>query len=618
MAAARMRPVKLWSPQLEWEQRPDGSWLIWRADPLGPYPRRVTDRLIDWAGRTPNRPWLQERGADGAWTGVTYAEALDRARRLGQAILGRGLSADRPLLILSGNSVDHGLLAIAAQHVGVPSAAVSTAYSLVSGDHGKLRDIVGQITPGMVFADDGARYAKAIAATIDPSVPVVVRRNPIPGRACLLLDDLLKTEPTEAVDRAHEAVTPDTVAKFLFTSGTTGSPKAVIQTHGMLCANQEMVADCYAFMREEPPVLLDWAPWNHVAAGSKTFNLVLFNGGTYYIDHGKPTPDGIKETIRNLREVSPTWYFNVPVGYEMLAHAMEGDEALRESFFRDLKLMMYAGAGMAQHTWDQLNALSEGTLGTRVLLATGLGSTETAPFALKSSELLDSAGNVGIPAQGVVLKLTPVGDRLEARMKGPHITPGYWRNPKLTAEAFDEEGFYCLGDALRFAVPGDPRRGFFFDGRIAENFKLRTGTWVGVGALRATLVNDLGGLARDAVIAGEDREELGALLLPSWPDLRALLPDGGALDEDALLAHPTVREAIRQRLRGHARAATGSATRVMRVMLLDRPLSIDRGEVTDKGSVNQRAVLRNHPDLIEALYGDDPRVIRLAIGELAA
>lgn len=618
MAAARMRPVKLWSPQLEWEQRPDGSWLIWRADPLGPYPRRVTDRLIDWAGRTPNRPWLQERGADGAWTGVTYAEALDRARRLGQAILDRGLSADRPLLILSGNSVDHGLLAIAAQHVGVPSAAVSTAYSLVSGDHGKLRDIVGQITPGMVFADDGTRYAKAIAATIDPSVPVVVRRNPIPGRACLLLDDLLKTEPTEAVDRAHEAVTPDTVAKFLFTSGTTGSPKAVIQTHGMLCANQEMVADCYAFMREEPPVLLDWAPWNHVAAGSKTFNLVLFNGGTYYIDHGKPTPDGIKETIRNLREVSPTWYFNVPVGYEMLAHAMEGDEALRESFFRDLKLMMYAGAGMAQHTWDQLNALSEGTLGTRVLLATGLGSTETAPFALKSSELLDSAGNVGIPAQGVVLKLTPVGDRLEARMKGPHITPGYWRNPKLTAEAFDEEGFYCLGDALRFAVPGDPRRGFFFDGRIAENFKLRTGTWVGVGALRATLVNDLGGLARDAVIAGEDREELGALLLPSWPDLRALLPDGGALDEDALLAHPTVREAIRQRLRGHARAATGSATRVMRVMLLDRPLSIDRGEVTDKGSVNQRAVLRNHPDLIEALYGDDPRVIRLAIGELAA
>jgi feruloyl-CoA synthase len=372
-----------------------------------------------------------------------------------------------------------------------------------------------------------------------------------------------------------------------------------------------MIADCYAFVRNEPPVLVDWAPWSHTASGNKVFNLAIYNGGTYFIDEGKPNTQGMDETIRNLRDVSPSWYFNVPTGYEMLVEAMERDDGLRESFFARLKLMMYAGAGMGRHTWDRLNALAERTVGARVPLGTGLGATETGPFALHSTMDVTEPGNVGIPAQGVVLKLVPSGDKLEARLKGPAITPGYHRNPELTAAAFDEEGFYKIGDALRFAVPGDPERGFLFDGRIAENFKLATGTWVGVGPLRAKLVDGFGGLVRDAAIAGEDRFELGALLVPFYPALRALAGVEPALEDAEVLAHPAVRAHLGELLSRQAASATGSSSRVARVMLLEEPPSLDRGEVTDKGSINQRAVLRHRADLVAALYDDaDPRVIR--------
>ena len=611
MAKPGLRDVKLWSPQIEWTERDDGSMLVWRTDPLGPHPDKMNERLVHWAETDPDRTWMAERGDDGAWIRISYGACLARVRAIGQKLLDLGLSVDRPLLILSENSLDHALMALGAQHVGIASAAISSAYSLVSTDHGKLREIVARMTPGMIFVADGLRFERAIAATVDPSVPVAVSRAPIPGRGCLMLDDILATVPTDAVDRAFEAVGPDTIAKFLFTSGTTGSPKAVIQTQQMLTSNQEMVADCYAYMRDEPPVVVDWAPWNHTAAGNKVFNLTVYNGGTYYIDGGKPSPKMIGETIRNLREISPTWYFNVPAGYEMLVDAMERDDALRTNFFANLKLMMYAGAGMAQHTWDRLQQLAVDTIGHRVLLATGLGATETGPFALKCSEEQERAGNVGIPAQGVVLKLVPDQDKLEARLKGPNITPGYWRDPEHTAEAFDEEGFYKLGDALRFAVPGHPERGFFFDGRLAENFKLETGTWVAVGALRAKLVNDLDGLVRDAVIAGEDQRELGALLVPYLPKLRSLVDGRDALSDAEVLAHDTVRTAIAERLGTHAAQATGSATRVMRALLMTEEPSLDRGEITDKGSINQRAVLRHRGDLVAALYADgDPRVIR--------
>jgi feruloyl-CoA synthase len=357
-------------------------------------------------------------------------------------------------------------------------------------------------------------------------------------------------------------------------------------------------------------VVVDWAPWSHVASGNKVFNLVIYNGGTFYIDHGKPSPAGMKETIRNLREVGPTWYFNVPSGYEMLVNAMETDDTLRESFFSRLELMMYAAAAMGQHTWDRLNEMAVQTTGHRIFLGTGLGATETAPFALMCMEEQEVAGNVGIPAAGVVLKLIPHGGKLEARIKGPNVTPGYWRNEKLTSEAFDEEGFYKLGDALRFAVPGDASEGFFFDGRITENFKLRTGTWVGVGALRAKLVDQFKGYVRDAVLVGENRDELGAILIPFYPKLRELIGGAGSLSNLEVLAHDKVRAKLEELLDAHVAQSTGSATRVMRAIFLSDELSFDAGEITDKGSINQRAVLRNREELAESLYNNhDRRVI---------
>ncbi|WP_226576950.1 feruloyl-CoA synthase [Acuticoccus sediminis] len=608
MAARRFAPLATWTPDVRHETRADGTTLVWRADPLGPYPDKITERLDHWAAAAPDRTFLAERDGDG-WRHLTYAECRTVVRALGQAFLDLGLSPERPLAILSGNDIEHALMALGAQYVGVPSAALSPAYSLLSQDFSKLRDIAGQLTPGLVFAADGARFGRAIDAVF-AGTPVALTRAGLEGRPALRFADLAATEATPAVDAAHAAVGPDTVAKFLFTSGTTGSPKASIQTQRVICSNQEMIADCYAFMREEPPVIVDWAPWNHTAAGNKNFNLVLYNGGTYYLDGGRPTRDGIVETIRNLREISPTWYFNVPAGYEMLLSAMEDDPLLRETFFARLRMMMYAAASMAQHTWDRLNAVAAATRGEPILLSTGYGATETGPFALSSMEPQDSPGNVGIPAQGVTLKLVPHGDKLEARLRGPNIAPGYWRNGDLSRGAFDEEGFYRVGDALRFAVPGDPARGFLFDGRLAENFKLSTGTFVSVGALRAAFVDAMGGLVGDAVIAGEDRDRVAALMIPHVPALAALVPGGPGMSRTGLLAHPAVRAAVAERLTRLAAEATGSATRVARAIFLDDDLSFDRGEVTDKGSINQRAVLRHRADLVAALYGDDPRVIQ--------
>jgi len=514
------------------------------------------------------------------------------------------------MIILSENSIAHALVALAAQHVGIPSAAIAPAYATVSNDFEKLKDIVGQITPGLIFADDAAPFAAAISEAFSPEIPVVCLRNQPSGRPVHRLSDFFAVEPGPAVDAAHAAVGPDTVAKFLFTSGTTGSPKAVIQTQRMLCSNQEMIADCYAFLRDDPPIVVDWAPWNHTASGNKVFNMVIYHGGTFYIDKGRPTPTGMRDTIANLREISPTWYFNVPAGYEMLVHAMREDEALKQTFFRDLKMLMYAGAGMAQHTWDALEELSQQASGEAVHIGTGLGSTETAPFSLYCTDPQDRPGNIGIPSQGITLKLVPIEEKYELRLKGPNVTPGYWRNPQLTAAAFDDEGFYMIGDAVKFAVDRDPRRGFSVDGRTAENFKLQTGTWVAVGKLRAQLVDQFGGLIRDAVITGADREELGALVVPFYPARRKLVLGGEDLNDTETLARPEVRAALAEKLEAHARAASGSATRVMRIIALKEPPRFDRGEITDKGSINQRAMLSHRADLVAALYDGGDDVIR--------
>lgn len=603
--------VALWQPSVRSETRADGSILVWQAEPLGPYPRTITERFMEWAGRVPDRVYMAERGPDRAWRSVTYGEAAAKIRAIGSALLARGLTPERPLLILSGNSIAHALMALGAQHVGIPSAALAPAYALAGGEYLKLRDIERQLTPGIIFADDAAPYADAIAAVFDPAVPVVALAGAVPGREMIAFEAMAATPPSPAMEAAQAAVGPETVAKFLFTSGTTGSPKAVTQTQKMLCSNQEMVASCYVFLRHTPPVVVDWAPWNHTASGNKVFNLIIYNGGTYYIDDGRPSPDGIGRTIENLREISPTWYFNVPLGYQMLLDAMETDDVLRETFFRRVAMLMYAGAGMSQPVWDRLTRVAQEMVPGGVLLCTGFGSTETGPFALMCTERQSHAGNLGIPAHGVVFKLVPAGDKLEGRLSSPSVTPGYWRNPELTAAAFDEEGFYRFGDAFRFAVPGNASAGFVFDGRLAENFKLASGTWVAVGPLRATLTNDLKGLASDTVIAGEGHAELGALVVPDWAALRALVGDPNLAGE-ALLNHPTVRRAAAERLAAHAARASGSASRVTRILFMGVPLSFDRGEVTDKGSINQRAVLAHRTDLVASLWSDDPRVIALA------
>lgn len=573
-----MENASFWSPEFDIVRRSDGTTFMTHKGTAPRLADTIAARIGYWADRAPDRIALAERDGAG-WRQVGYGALWQQMRRIGAGLLARGLGQGRPVLILSENSIDHALLALAGQYAGVPTAAVSTAFSLVSQTHDKLTGVAGLLKPGLIYAGDGARYARAIAA-IGGDAIVVTSCNPTDGAQPF---EALAQEDTSAADTAFAGLRGDMVAKYLFTSGSTGSPKAVINTHDMIARNQDMVADCFRFLARRPPVVVDWAPWSHTASGNKVFHMVLYNGGTFHIDAGKPAPGAIDETLRNLREVAPTWYFNVPAGWEMLLAAFRADRALAERFFGNLDMMMYAGAGMAQHLWDGLTGLAREVTGHEVLLTTALGATETGPFALMCTTPQKSPGNIGVPAKGVTLKLVPNEGKLEARLKSPSITPGYLGAPEASAAMLDDEGFYCLGDALRPADPGDLSKGFFFDGRVAENFKLGTGTWVAVGALRARLVDHFGGLLRDAVIVGEGRDELGALLFPA---------DGADPDTATLSAL----------LDDFAAAATGSSTRIARAVLLRDPPDLDRGEVTDKGSINQRAVIRHRPGAVELLY----------------
>jgi feruloyl-CoA synthase len=608
--AVRYRAVSLGgSLSADFTPRGDGVTIVTAREPLGAYPRKLTERLLHWAAVAPDRTLVARRVGDpvkGPWRRVSYAEAVAAARSIAQGLIDRGLSAERPLAILSGNDIEHLLLGLGAMFAGVPYAPVSPAYSTISQDFGKLRHVLGVLTPGMVYAADGAAYGRAIATVVPADCAVVLGAGAIEGRASTSFADLAATPATAAVDAAHDAVGPDTIVKFLFTSGSTKDPKGVINTQRMICANQQQILQCFPVLGETPPVLVDWLPWNHTFGGNHNVGLTIYNGGTLYIDDGKPVPALIGATLANLREISPTVYFNVPKGFEEIARVLEHDETLRTSYFAKLKMNFFAGAGLSQPVWDQLDRVAEAHCGERIRMLTGLGMTETAPFAICANGAEVKSGYIGLPAPGVEMKLLPAGDKTELRYRGPNITPGYWRAAAQTAESFDDEGCFCSGDAVKLIDPADPQKGFAFDGRIAEDFKLATGTFVSVGPLRARVIAAGDPLVQDVVVTGLNRDDVGLLIIPRLDACRAKagLPANAPVDET--LAHAVVRDFFQALLDGQWRAGTGSATRVARASVLAEPPSIDRGEITDKGSINQRAVLAHRAALVEALYAEAP------------
>jgi feruloyl-CoA synthase len=612
-AAHPLRRISFSDPTVTIERTGDGTIYLRPRETLGAYPLRLTDRLHHWAKETPDRIFMAERTAGGGWRRLTYAELLTACRHIASALLARGLSAEKPVVILSGNSIDHALVAFGALYAGVPFCPVSPAYSLISRDFGKLSYLMKLLTPGLVFVGDAAQFSDALVANVPRATEIAASFGTVAEREVTKLADLLRVPLHQDLDAVHEAIGPDTIAKFLLTSGSTGNPKAVINTQRMLCANQVMILKTMAFLQDEPPVIVDWLPWNHTFGGNHNVGLILYNGGSMYLDQGKPMPGGIEQTVNNLREISPTVYFNVPKGYESLLPYLRADAALRAKFFARLHAMFFAGAALSPFVWDSLDELSVKETGFRVPMLTGLGATESGPFFMSVNPQTSRSGHVGLPVVGNDAKLVPSNGKLEVRAKGPNVTPGYWREPDITHTAFDDEGFYKFGDALKPADVQDLHSGFDFDGRIAEDFKLASGTWVSVGPLRARFIAACAPLVRDVVIAGINRSAISALVVLDLDGCRLINPKLAADDIAAAAADASVRESFRERFAQLLATATGSSTRITRAILLDQPLWIDRGEVTDKGSINQRAVLEHRKELIEELYlpTPTPRVITL-------
>ncbi len=602
-------------PKITVDRRADGSVVIRPTDPLGDYPPRMGDVFLRQAQAIPDRLYMAARDAAGAWRKVTYGEMGRTALAIGQALLDRKLGPDRPVLIVAENGIDHALLAVGCLITGVPFVPVSAAYARPGQGFTKLTYILDLIRPGLIFVDTWARYAGAQSALAPAGCEITVAGD-LPGGANVTpFATLTRTAPTAAVEAAANGVGPDTIAKILFTSGSTDLPKGVINTHRMLCANQVQIGFSWPFLRKTPPVLCDWLPWSHTFAGNHNFHLVPWHGGTYYLDEGKPLPGLIEKTVANLREISPTIYLNVPRGYALLLDHLERDAALRERFFGALEFVFYAGAAMADSLQLRLRRLAEQVTGEPVPLVCAWGATETAPQATGLNYPTSHPTCIGLPSPGVEIKLAPVGDKHEIRVRGPNVTPGYWRRPDATAAAFDDEGFYRSGDAGKFCDPAAPEKGLLFDGRITENFKLSTGTWVHVGAVRLAAIAACAPVIEDCVITGHDRDEIGALVFPSIAGCRSLCPD---LPPDApvqaLIAAPAVREALAQGLRRLKDESIGSSMHIERALLLADPPTIDSNEITDKGYINQRGVLKNRAALVEQLHADPPSaaVVRLA------
>jgi feruloyl-CoA synthase len=582
---------------VEVERRADGSILMRHSQPLGPYPRVITERFAAALAECPTRIFLGERGENGVWHTITYAEAEAKVRSLGQSVLDSGLSRDRPLAILSAGSIAHALMALAASHVGIPYCPVSPAYSLVATGFEKLEHVIDLVRPGMVFVEDHDDFAPALARISRGGVSIVANRG-APADT-LSLAELAATTPTARVEEAHRGIAPDDTRSILFTSGTTGRPKGVVTTHRMTTANQQMFLQTFPEFGREPPVLLSWLPWHHTSGANSILGSVLYNLGTLWIDHGRPV-DGppMQETIRNLQDIAPTAYFTAPSGLRLLAKALCDDHSLRRKFFSRLSFFFYSGSAMPEALAHEMDAISEAETGRHVPFYSCYGATETAPFALAVNWLGASGRLVGLPMQGVTLKLAPLDGAsvLEARLKGPSVTPGYWRDAEATKQAFDEEGYYRYGDALAPFDSQDLSKGLVFDGRIGENFKLATGTWINVAGLRDRLMTAARGCVVDAVIAGEGQLEVGALVFPN-PNFRG----------DAQLLSNQVRSALREL----AASATGSSTFIARALLLSAPPDAAAGEITDKGAVSQKTVLRNRAQDIARLFAEprDPDVI---------
>jgi feruloyl-CoA synthase len=610
----RVRTVNIADNKAEVRHAPDGTIYMRSTRSIEPYPVRLTDRLEHWAAQAPDRVFLAQRPTPApgqapdsvtGWRTVTYKEALAQVRRLAQGLLDRKLSRDRTVVILSGNSIEHALLALAAMYVGVPYAPIAPAYSLQANEFGTLRQVFERMRPALAFASEGALFERALTDALPAGVELAVSLSAPASLPSTSFADL-QAEPTAAVDAARDLVNGDTVAKVLFTSGSTGKPKGVMNTQRMLCSNQVMIATHFKFLGDEPPVLCCWLPWNHTAGGNHNFGIALYNGGSLYIDEGKPTPQHFATTLRNLREIAATAHFTVPRTYEMLLPQLRGDPVLRETFYRNLKIYFYAAAGLGQRFWDELRDLSFDVCGEELAFVTGWGATETAPFAICTGPIGAKAGWLGLPVPGLEVKLTPVGTKREARVKGPNVTPGYWGDEALTQEAFDEEGYYKTGDAMEFVDPDDPGKGLVFDGRLAEDFKLSTGTWVSVGPLRARIIAQGGGLVQDVVIAGHDRNFASALVFPNigrCRDTAGLEPETKPAD---VAAHPAVRQRFQDIFDTLARESTGSSTFVSRAVVLDTPPSLDAKEITDKGSINQKAVLAHRASTVEDIYADSP------------
>ncbi|QDF40739.1 feruloyl-CoA synthase [Bradyrhizobium symbiodeficiens] len=607
--AARGDAASLFAtPRTVAEHRADGSIVLRSPEPLRDGARCVGDWLEQWARQTPDTIFLAERGhVEAPWTTVTYAQAQHRVRAAASWILAQGLSAERPLAILSDNSIDHALFALAAQHVGVPSAAISPAYSLMSKDFDKLKSMVALLDPGAIYVSATKSFAAALAAIKPLHTAQIISGNAGDGDGdALAFRTIAATPESPDVATAFAAVTPDTIAKFLFTSGSTGTPKAVINTQRMLTSSQQAKAQTWTFLQQGRGdlVILDWLPWSHTFGANHNFNLVLRNGGSLYIDGGKPAPGLFATSLANLRSVMPTVYFNVPRGFDMLIAALRGDEELCRRFFGEVKFAFYAGAALPQNLWDALEELSLKTVGHALPMVSAWGSTETSPLATDCHFLAERSGNIGVPIPGTELKLVTSGDKLEVRVRGPNVTPGYWKAPELTSQAFDEEGFYLIGDAVKLADSARPERGLFFDGRVAEDFKLNSGTWVNVGTLRVAGIAALAPLAQDIVVSGHGGDEVRFLVIPNIAACRIHAGLGETADVNEVLAHDKVRSAIAQGLAKLRRQGPNSSGHATRALLLAEPPSVDGGEITDKGYINQRAVLTRRADAVARLNDD--------------